>query len=256
MDFYYMFIIQGEHMYIISACLCGVNCKYNGENNANEKCMELFKKGKAILVCPEQLGGLSTPRSPVELQGSALDILNRDKKAITKGNIDVTEQFIKGAYETLKIAKEANVKKAILKESSPSCGVNKIYDGSFKGNKIIGMGTTAYLLEKEGIEVFSEEDIEPKEEKLVYLDEYFKNKLKRRKFLEIEEENFYYDESVDLTECLEDDTDLPERVRENIKRLIISLAEDLLGFTELDEISEATGLSIEEIKEFKEKKNE
>ncbi|AOR23962.1 DUF523 domain-containing protein [Clostridium taeniosporum] len=238
-------------MYIISACLCGVNCKYNGENNLNEKCMDLFRKGKAILVCPEQLGGLSTPRTPVELKSSACDILSGNGIAITKDGIDVTEKFVKGAYETLKIAKEAGAAKAILKEKSPSCGVNKVYDGTFNGNKIYGIGITAYLLKKEGIEVFSEEDIEPNDEKLVYLDEYFKNKLKRRKFLELDDDEFYYDEALDLTECIDDVSDLPERVKNNVKRLVISLAEDLLGFVELDEISEATGLSIDEIVKIK-----
>ncbi|NFI96000.1 DUF523 domain-containing protein [Clostridium botulinum] len=238
-------------MYIISACLCGVNCKYSGENNLNEKCAELFRKGKAILVCPEQLGGLSTPRTPVELKNSAQDILEGNGIAITKDGLDVTNQFIKGAYETLKIAKEVNVTKAILKEKSPSCGVNKVYDGSFQGNKIDGMGLTAYLLQKEGIEVFSEEDIEPNNEKLIYLNEYFENKLKRKKFLNLEEDDFDYDESLDLTECLDEFSDLPSRVKDNVKRLIISLAEDLMGFTEVDEISEATGLTIEEITSIK-----
>ncbi|ACD52741.1 DUF523 domain-containing protein [Clostridium botulinum] len=238
-------------MYIISACLCGVNCKYSGENNLNEKCAELFRKGKAILVCPEQLGGLSTPRTPVELKNSAEDILDGHGVAITKDGLDVTNQFIKGAYETLKIAKEVNATKAILKEKSPSCGVNKIYDGSFQGNKIDGMGLTAYLLQKEGIEVFSEEDIEPNNEKLIYLNEYFENKLKRKKFLNLEEDELDYDESLDLTECLDEFSDLPTRVKDNVKRLIISLAEDLMGFTEVDEISEATGLTIEEITSIK-----
>ncbi|MBN1039139.1 DUF523 domain-containing protein [Clostridium botulinum] len=238
-------------MYIISACLCGVNCKYSGENNLNEKCAELFRKGKAILVCPEQLGGLSTPRTPVELKNSAQDILEGHGIAITKDGLDVTNQFVKGAYETLKIAKEVNVTKAILKEKSPSCGVNKVYDGSFQGNKIDGMGLTAYLLQKEGIEVFSEEDIEPNNEKLIYLNEYFENKLKRKKFLNLEEDDFDYDESLDLTECLDEFSDLPSRVKDNVKRLIISLAEDLMGFTEVDEISEATGLTIEEITSIK-----
>lgn len=134
-------------MIIMSACLCGVNCKYSGGNNLNEKCLELFKKGEAILVCPEQLGGLMTPRIPAEI---------REDKVITKEGEDVTAQFLKGAEETLRIAKMVNAKKAILKEGSPSCGCNYIYDGNFNGTKIKGKGITASLLEKNGIKVISD----------------------------------------------------------------------------------------------------
>jgi uncharacterized protein YbbK (DUF523 family) len=148
-------------MYLISACLCGVNCKYNGLNNLNDKCLELLRKGEALLVCPEQLGGLNTPRIPSETLGNAKDIIELNKgKVINKEGKDVTKEFLKGAKEALKIAKEANIKKAILKESSPSCGSNFVYDGSFTGNKIKGKGITAYLLEKEGIEIISEKDLD------------------------------------------------------------------------------------------------
>ena len=148
-------------MYLISACLCGVNCKYNGLNNLNDKCLELLRKGEALLVCPEQLGGLNTPRIPSETLGNAKDIIELNKgKVINKEGKDVTKEFLKVAKEAWKIAKEANIKKAILKESSPSCGSNFVYDGSFTGNKIKGKGITAYLLEKEGIEIISEKDLD------------------------------------------------------------------------------------------------
>ena len=97
-------------MYLISSCLCGVNCKYSGGNNLNEKCLDLFKEGKAILACPEQLGGLSTPRTPAEIKGTARGVINREDKVFTKESIDVTEAFLKGAYETLNIAKLGKVK--------------------------------------------------------------------------------------------------------------------------------------------------
>ena len=135
--------------YLVSACLCGVNCKYNGKNNLNEKCLELFKEGRAILVCPEQLGGLKTPRDPSEIKGN---------KVISIENQDVTIEFQRGAEETLKIAKMAGIKKAILKEGSPSCGSNFIYDGSFKGIKIEGEGLLASLLRKNNIEVISSDN--------------------------------------------------------------------------------------------------
>lgn len=133
-------------MIIISACLCGINCKYSGENNLNSNALKLLKEGKAILVCPEQLGGLTTPRIPCEIMGGdGEDVLNGEAKVISKEGKDCTKEFLKGAYEALKIAKEVNAKKAIFKSKSPSCGCGKIYDGSFSGNKIDGNGVTAAL---------------------------------------------------------------------------------------------------------------
>lgn len=138
-------------MVLISACLCGVNCKYSGGNNLDEECLKLLQDGKAVLVCPEQLGGLQTPRTPAEIVGNS----HGELKVITKDNEDVTEEFIKGAEETLKIAKLVNAKKALLKEGSPSCGGNYIYDGTFTGKRIKGLGITARLLKENGIEVIS-----------------------------------------------------------------------------------------------------
>ena len=144
-------------MYLISACLCGVNCKYNGLNNYNEICDKLLASGKAILVCPEQLGGLPTPRIPSEIIGESSNILNDNNGSVIDENgNDVTPQFVKGAKETLQIAKKLNIKKAILKDGSPSCGVNYIYDGNFNGTKIKGMGLTAQLLKESSIDIISE----------------------------------------------------------------------------------------------------
>jgi len=146
-------------MYIISGCLCGINCKYNGLNNLDNNCLDLLKSGQAILVCPEQLGGLSTPRVPAEISSKDKENIKSEKfRVITKDNKDVTQEFIKGAYETLKIAKEIGVEKAILKDGSPSCGTNFIYDGTFSGKKIKGMGVTARLLIENGIDVISDKD--------------------------------------------------------------------------------------------------
>ncbi|MDU1507526.1 MAG: DUF523 domain-containing protein [Clostridium butyricum] len=234
-------------MYIISACLCGVNCKYSGKNNMNEKCMKLFQEGKAILVCPEQLGGLSTPRNPTELDSIAKEVVEGEGKAIDNEGNDVTKQFLDGAYETLRIAKNAGISKAILKEGSPSCGCNFIYDGTFSGNKIERKGITAYVLEQEGIDVISDEDLEESNRKLVYLNGYDREKAKKIKLFK--EENDEESDYFDLTENLEDMSDLPESVETNVKRLMISLAKDLMGFEENDEIAEATGLSIDEVED-------
>lgn len=140
-------------MMIISACLCGCDCKYNGKNNKNESCVELLKRGKAVLVCPEQLGGMTTPRVPSE-------ILKNDGKisVISKEGKDVSKEFKKGAKEALKIAKLVDAKVAILKNGSPSCGSKYIYDGTFSNNKIEGKGITAKLFVENGIEVFSEDE--------------------------------------------------------------------------------------------------
>ena len=137
-------------MILVSACLAGVNCKYNGGNNYNEKIMELVRKGEAILVCPEQLGGLPTPRVPSEIINS---------KVITKDGVDVSNEYKKGALEVLRLCKELNITKAILKANSPSCGCGTIYDGTFSGTKIKGNGITAQLLIDNGIEVLTEKDI-------------------------------------------------------------------------------------------------
>ncbi|MGN0145037.1 MAG: DUF523 domain-containing protein [Clostridium sp.] len=233
-------------MYIISACLCGVNCKYSGKNNLNEKCMNLFQEGKAILVCPEQLGGLSTPRNPVELDSCVKEVVEGNGKAIDNSGNDVTKQFLDGAYETLRIAEAAGIKKAILKEGSPSCGCNFVYDGTFSGNKIKGKGVTAYILEQEGISVISDEDLEESDSKLVYLNGYDREKAKKIRLFK--EDDDYGEEYMDLTADLSDMSDLPESVENNVKRLMISLAKDFMGFEETDEIAEATGLEIEEVK--------
>lgn len=140
-------------MILISACLAGVNCKYSGDNNYNEKVANLLKRGDAILICPEQMGGLPTPRLGAE-------IVEKDGKRYVymKDGTDVTEQFERGANEVLEIAKKVNATKAILKSRSPSCGVDIIYDGTFTKTKIDGDGVTAKLLRENGIEVISSDD--------------------------------------------------------------------------------------------------
>lgn len=149
-------------MIIVSACLCGVNCKYSGGNNLNEKVVCLFKQGKAILVCPEQMGGLSTPRPPSEIVGgTGADVLDgRCRVMAINCQDDVTDEFIKGAEETLRLAKECGASFAVLKSRSPSCGHGTIYDGSFMGRKIDGNGVTAELLERNGIRVITEEELD------------------------------------------------------------------------------------------------
>lgn len=150
-------------MIIVSACLLGENCKYSGGNNKSENVIKYLEDKEYILVCPEQLGGLSTPRNPSEIitygNKDGNDVLSGCTKVLSNKGIDVTKNFIQGAEETLKIAKEHNAKTAILKAGSPSCGYKKIYDGTFLGNKIQGMGVTAAILNKENIALLDEDDI-------------------------------------------------------------------------------------------------
>ncbi|MBN2259522.1 MAG: DUF523 domain-containing protein [Clostridiales bacterium] len=137
--------------YLVSSCLVGMNCKYNGENNYNEKIINFLKDKQFVIACPEQMGGLQTPRAKSEIVG---------KEVITEFGENVTGQYEKGALETLKIAKIFNCTHAILKEKSPSCGVHMVYDGTFSGIKIQGMGRTAELLTSESIIVLSEDEID------------------------------------------------------------------------------------------------
>lgn len=145
---------------IVSACLVGVNCKYNGGNNYDDKVKEFLKDKPYVIICPEQLGGLTTPRKPSEIDNiGGKEVLSGNSKVISCEDKDVTENFIKGAEESLKIAKMFNCKQALLKEGSPSCGCNLIYDGTFTGNKISGIGVTVALFKENNIEVFSEKEL-------------------------------------------------------------------------------------------------
>lgn len=137
---------------LVSACLYGYCCKYDGGNNIlKDPLFQILKNtGRLVPVCPEQLGGLPTPRIPSELI---------DGKVINKNGEDVTEQFELGARKTLEIAKENHVRAAVLKQGSPSCGCKRIYDGTFSGTSISGEGITARLLIENGIPVFDETEV-------------------------------------------------------------------------------------------------
>lgn len=146
-------------MKIVSACLCGVNCKYNGGNNLNPYFLDLMCDGELIPVCPEQLGGLPTPRTACELTGgTGLDVIEGHALAYTRDGTDVTEGLLKGAQETLSIAINASIEEAILQSRSPSCGNGTIYDGTFTKKLINGDGVTSALLKQHGIQVWNEQE--------------------------------------------------------------------------------------------------
>lgn len=144
-------------MYIVSACLLGENCKYNGKNNETPWVVEFEKYNSCIRVCPERAGGLPCPRPPAEIVSG---------RVIDKNGNDITEEFYKGAKMSFDAAKsmEENhgegIVCALLKANSPSCGAGRIYDGSFSGVKTDGNGVFAELLMKNGIRVFGENDEE------------------------------------------------------------------------------------------------
>lgn len=135
---------------LVSACLLGENCKYNGTNNYNEKVAEYVKGHEVITVCPEVLGGLPVPRVPSEIVGGT--VMNRE-------GVSVDEEFRRGAAIALRQALEGQIDMAILQSRSPSCGVRQIYDGSFSGKLIEGQGIFAGLLKDAGIRLVDAEEI-------------------------------------------------------------------------------------------------
>lgn len=135
---------------LVSACLLGVRCRYDGTGKLEDKIQELMKKHTLIPVCPEILGGLATPRDPAERVGD---------RVLTKHGADVTDNYQKGAEETLRLAKLYECTCAILKERSPSCGCGRIYDGTFSRTLTEGDGITAQLLKAHGIQVKGESQL-------------------------------------------------------------------------------------------------
>jgi uncharacterized protein YbbK (DUF523 family) len=145
-------------MILVSSCLAGLKVRYNGTHSLNNEITKLVEENKAITICPELLGGFSTPREPAEIiGGNGEDVLDGKAKVIEKSGKDVTELYIKGAYATLEKALEINATIVVLKENSPSCGSLKIYNGEFIGKKNEGMGVTSALLKRNGLRVISEE---------------------------------------------------------------------------------------------------
>lgn len=136
---------------LISGCLLGICCRYDGASKPHPLAEELSKKHELVPVCPEQLGGLATPRPPAERQGAQI---------IAKTGVDVTTQYRRGAEESLKICRLLGCEAAVLKERSPSCGSGEIYDGTFTGTLVTGNGVTAELFLENGIPVYGESQLD------------------------------------------------------------------------------------------------
>lgn len=136
---------------LVSACLLGENCKYNGGNNYNRNVVEFVKGHDVISVCPEVLGGLGVPRKSAEIA---------DGIVINEERISVDKEFRRGAAIALKQALEGQIDMAVLQSRSPSCGINQIYDGSFGGKLVKGQGVFAEMLKEYDIRLIDAEDIE------------------------------------------------------------------------------------------------
>lgn len=141
---------------LISACLLGVNCRYDGGNSRDENAINLRQHDELIPVCPEEAGGLPTPRPAVEIVGGdGNDVLDGKAKVLTADGDDKTEEFLKGAQFALELAQSKGATSVILKSKSPSCGCGKVYDGTFTKTLVSGDGVTTALLKRHGIEVIS-----------------------------------------------------------------------------------------------------
>lgn len=147
---------------LISPCLLGIRTRWNEGCDEIKALVDLVRSGEAIFLCPEQIGGLSTPREPAEIEPgkSAVDVLNGKAKVLTIHGIDVTQQYVNGAQRILEFCQNVGVEAAILKSRSPSCGSQHIYDGTFSSTRIPGKGITSELLTQNGIKVYNETNYE------------------------------------------------------------------------------------------------
>lgn len=149
---------------LVSACLAGRACRFDGSAAPKDEIFELIASGRAVLVCPEVEGGLGTPRPPAEIVGgSGDDVLDGRARVVTSDGTDVTAAYLEGARRAVQAARRGGATRAILKARSPSCGAGATYDGTFSRTLQAGDGVTAALLRREGIEVVTDEDI-PRQE--------------------------------------------------------------------------------------------
>lgn len=146
---------------MVSACLAGVPCRYDGASRPHPIVMELLRKGQAFAFCPETAGGLSVPRPPAEItQGGGEGVWSGKARVVTRDGTDVTDQFVRGATEALNLMLARGAGCCVLVERSPSCGKKSIYDGTFTGAIQNGSGVTASLLLKAGLKVISSDELD------------------------------------------------------------------------------------------------
>ena len=148
---------------LVSACLLGEKVRYNGAAAAADSAIlaQWMKEGRVVPFCPEVAGGLGVPRPAAEIRGAGGEAVVQGRASvITAGGSDVTANFLRGAELALAAARSQNARLAILKDGSPSCGSGSIYDGTFSGTRRSGQGVTTALLERHGIRVFSERQLD------------------------------------------------------------------------------------------------
>ena len=146
--------------FVVSACLVGAHSRFDGTAAAHPTVVRLVREGRALPVCPEQLGGLPTPRPRAEIKGGDGEAAIQGKaRVLAEQGEDLTDRFIRGAQEAAELAALFGATKAILKSRSPSCGSGAVYDGSFTGRLVKGDGVLAALLRKKGIDVATEEGL-------------------------------------------------------------------------------------------------
>ncbi len=152
-------------MILVSGCLVGMLCRYDGNaSESNARLKKMVEDGEAIPVCPEQLGGLSTPRPIQEIQGGeGIDVINGKARVVNAKGEDVTKQFISGAGHVLAIAEDNNISEAVFRSKSPACGCGRIYDGTFRSRLKEGDGVATALLKRHGIKVMTETEFRERE---------------------------------------------------------------------------------------------
>ncbi|MGE5280255.1 MAG: DUF523 domain-containing protein [Deltaproteobacteria bacterium] len=150
---------MAEERMMLSACLAGVRCVYDGSHKRRPALAALVRRKKAVLFCPEQLGGFAVPHPASEIRGGdGADVLAGRARVVSRTGEDVTELFLRGAAAALRQARKNGIRRAVMKARSPSCGCGKIYDGTFTRCLRDGDGVTAALLKKQGIEVVTDEE--------------------------------------------------------------------------------------------------
>lgn len=153
--------LEGSGPVLVSACLAGRACRFDGTGARQNAATQLIAEGRAVLVCPEVDGGLGTPRPPAEIVGGdGADVLAGRARVVTDDGRDVTEQYLRGARLALEAAQKAGAKVAVLKARSPSCGKAAIYDGTFTRTLHVGDGVTVALLRAAGMEVLTDEELD------------------------------------------------------------------------------------------------
>ncbi|MCK4815101.1 DUF523 domain-containing protein [bacterium] len=149
---------------LVGSCLLGENIRYDGKNNlqSHPRLQDFVRAGRVIAICPEVAGGLSVPRAPAEIQlgRTAFDVLDGLAKVMTIDGVDVTAEYLAGAYSTLELIKKHDITVAILKARSLACGAKQVYDGSYSNSLVDGMGITAALLSQHGVSLFDETQID------------------------------------------------------------------------------------------------